>query len=182
MSFSVYYRHVIAYDLGHSVCFVSQVRQSFFGSGLKQAGQHTVIRIWARTLAGYVYHSSAILLCMHYCMQKSCQTNFKRLYLKKKLFSKLVNTIHLESNTFISVTQIQLFTSAIFGLFFYSIIECESVLENTLSKRHDLIRLRSTKLAHSSKLSMEAQVNGHVPCAGTIEDLYLSVLDFEYST
>ena len=101
MSFSVYYRRVIAYDLGHSVCFISQVRQSFFGSGLKQAGQHTVIRIWARTLAGYVYHSSAILLCMHYCMQKSCQTNFKRLYLKKKLFSKLVNTIHLESNTFI---------------------------------------------------------------------------------
>ena len=47
-----------------------------------------MIRIWARTLAGYVYHYSAILLCMHHCMQKSCQTNFKRLYLKKKKFFK----------------------------------------------------------------------------------------------
>ncbi len=34
----------------------------------KQAGWHTVIRIWARTLAGYVYHYSAILLCMHYAL------------------------------------------------------------------------------------------------------------------
>ncbi len=48
-----------------------------------------MIRIWAHTLAGYVYHSSAILLCMHYCMQKSCRTNFKRLYLKNNCFPNL---------------------------------------------------------------------------------------------
>ena len=53
-------------------------------------------------------------------------------------------------------TSLQLFTSRIFGLFFNSIIGCGSVLENTWSKRHALIQIRSTKLADSGELSMKA--------------------------
>ncbi len=70
--------------------------------------------------------------------------------------------------------------------YFYCRIRCEWVLENTWSKRHGLIQLRSTKFVHFTIACMKAIYEGNecVPCAGmhTIEDLFLSVLDFEYST
>jgi hypothetical protein len=62
--------------------------------------------------------------------------------------------------------------------------ECGWLLEITQSKRHGLIQLRSINFVHSGIVSMQAiyEVNGHVPCPGTTETLYLSVFDVEYST
>ena len=71
-----------------------------------------------------------------------------------------------------------------FQIFFYCKFECGQGLENTQSKRHSLIHLRKLKIADSSIVSMTAILEGnwHLPCGGTIEGLYLSVLDFEDRT
>jgi hypothetical protein len=55
--------------------------------------------------------------------------------------------------------------------------ECGWLLEITQSKRHGLIQLRSINFVHSGIVSMQAiyEVNGHVPCPGTTEALYLFV-------
>jgi hypothetical protein len=62
---------------------------------------------------------------------------------------------------------------------FYCRFGCGWVLENTRSKRHSLIHLRSTKSVHSGIDSVYERliitymrVNERVPCSGTIEALY----------
>ena len=67
---------------------------------------------------------------------------------------------------------------------FYCRFGCGWVLENTWSKRHGLIQLRSTKFVHFTMACMKVtyEGNGRVPCPCAIDALYLSVLDFEYST